>query len=166
MLQAHTVHSNERWICHPSISSRVFGPAEYLNDLPKQLTKPQTTMRLSHDTNNRSTLDAQPSSSQTGSFQATQSRCESSFPNLKEQSLSQKFAIWFDCTFADWSAELRQKAIQASWEATTCILFQAPCSPKEPTSKPKQCRHEVSQRRQPTKMGYKPETQDIHYLRE
>ena len=111
MLQAHMVCSDERWIGHPSIPLRVFGLAEYLNDPPKQLTKLQTTVRLLHDDNHRSTLDAQPSPSQVGSFLATWSPHEKCFLKFKEQSSGQKFAIWFDHTFVDWSMELRQKAI-------------------------------------------------------
>ena len=38
-LQAHTVCSSERWIGHPRIPPRVFGPAEYLDEPLKQVTK-------------------------------------------------------------------------------------------------------------------------------
>ena len=41
MLGAHTVHSSERWIVYPSIPPRVFRSAEYLDEPPRQLTKPQ-----------------------------------------------------------------------------------------------------------------------------
>ena len=133
VLQEHSVCSDER--CIPP---RVFGPTEYLDDPPKQLTKPQTTVRPLHD-DNRSAFDAQPSHSRMGSFQGTRSPQEKYFPKFKEQSSGQKFSIWFDCTFVDWSAELRQKAIKASQEAATCVLFQAPRSPKEPILKPEQC---------------------------
>ena len=46
MLQAHTVRSSERWIGHPSICLRVFGPAKYLDEPPRQLTKPQATVNI------------------------------------------------------------------------------------------------------------------------
>ena len=166
MLQVHTVRSNERWRGHPSIPPRVFGLAEYLDDLPKHLTKPQTTIRPLLNNNNGSTPDAQQSSSQTGSFEATRSHCERSFPKLKEQSSGQKFAVWFDSTFADWSAKLKQRAIQASLEAATRILFKALRGSEKSVSRPEHLQPEAAHGCQPTRMGYKPETQDICYLRE
>ena len=62
-LEAHMVHSNESWIGHPSIPLRVFGPAKYLYEPPKQLTKPQTTTMPQSDDDN-TTFDTQPSSLQ------------------------------------------------------------------------------------------------------
>ena len=117
-LQAHTVHSDKRWIGHPSIPLWVFGPANYFDDPPKQLTKPKTAARPLFD-DNRFIFDTQPSSLQPRDFQGTQYLHEKFFPKFKEHSLGWKFAIWFNHTFVDWSAELRQKAIQASQEAAT-----------------------------------------------
>ena len=69
-LEAHRVRSNERWIGHPSIPPRVFGPAKYLDEPPKQLTKPQaTTMPRSDD--DSPTFNTQPSPSQAEDFQPT-----------------------------------------------------------------------------------------------
>ena len=64
--------------------------------------------------------------------------------NPKEQgaNASAKFATWFDTTFAVSDPQLRQKAILASWDATSAILLEAcqswegsteassPCQPK------------------------------------
>ena len=110
MLEAHTVCSNERWIDHPSIPLRVFGPVEYLDEPLRQLTKPQAAMMPRLNVNNPS-FNTQVSSSWAEDFQPT--RWEESIPRPKEQSLGQKFAYWFDFTFADHCMELRQKAIRA-----------------------------------------------------
>ena len=68
-LQAHTVCSSKRWIGHPSIPLRVFGPADYLDQPPKQLTKLPTIVTPRLDTNNLGFND-QPLSSRTN-FQPT-----------------------------------------------------------------------------------------------
>ena len=96
MLEAHTVHSVKRWVGHPSIPKRVFGPAEYLVNPPKQPT-------------------------QMGSFKATRSQCGGRDLKSKEQSLSAKFAAWFNTAFA----ALTHKAILASQEAATVCLMKA-----------------------------------------
>ena len=100
-LEAHTVHSSERWIGHPSIPPRVFGPTKYLDELSRQLTKPQTAMTPRLDTDDPG-FDTQALSSWVD-FQPTQQ--EGSTYGPKEQSLGQKFAQWFDFTFVDYSLE-------------------------------------------------------------
>ena len=163
MLEAHTVCSNERWIGHPSIPKRVFGPVEYLIDPPIQPTKPKTTVRPLLDDNESTSTDQLPLS-RAGSFEATRFQHERSFPKLKEQSPGEKFAVWFDNTFTNWSAKLKQKAIQVSQEAAARVLFRAPHSPREPVLMPQHCQPEAAHGCQPSRMGYKPETLDICYL--
>ena len=46
-------------------------------------------------------------------------------PKAKEQSLSAKFAAWFNTTFANLNPQWKQKAILASQEATLVILMKA-----------------------------------------
>ena len=76
----------------------------------------------------------------------------------REQSLSQKFAQWFDFTFFDYSPEVRQKAIKAGWEATCHMLFKVPAQCGGlPGPDPGQ---------QPADLVYSPETQDIRYRKE
>ena len=41
-----TPASMERWIWHPSIPPRVFGPSQYLIMPPVRLTKPRLTLKL------------------------------------------------------------------------------------------------------------------------
>ena len=154
-LEAHTVHSNERWVGHPSIPQRVFGPAKYLNEPPTKLTKPQTTTMPQSDDDNP-TFNTQPTSLQAGDFQAT--RHEKFFPRFKEQSLGQRFAHWFDFTFADYNTELKQKAIRAGQKAICCTLFKAPAQHSGFPG--------TGQNQQPAGMVYDLETWDIQYKRE
>ena len=72
--------------------------------------------------------------------------------------MGQKFAQWFDFTFIDYSLEVRQKAIKASWEAACHTLFKmrAQCGGL-PGPDPGQ---------QLADLVYSPETQDIRYRRE
>ena len=153
-LEAHTVCSSERWIGHPSIPLRVFGPTEYLDEPPKQLTKPQTAMMPRLDTDDPSFNTQALSSS--ADFQPTQQ--EGSLHGPKELSLGQKFAQWFDFTFIDYSPVVRQKAIKASQEATCHTLFKTltQCNGL-PGPDPGQ---------QPADLVYAPETQDVRYRKE
>ena len=150
---AHTVRSSERWIGHPSIPLRVFGLAKYLDEPLRQLTKPQAAA-MPRSNNDSPTFDTQASSSWAEDFQPT--RCEEFVPRFKEQSL--KFAHWFDFTFADYSMELRQKAIRAGQEATCHTLFKALdqyCGLPSP-----------GQDQQPVELVYALETCDIRYRKE
>ena len=45
ILEQGTPTSKERWIGHPSIPPRVFGPSQYLIMPPIQLTKPRLTLK-------------------------------------------------------------------------------------------------------------------------
>ena len=84
------VCSDERWEGHLSIPKRVFGPIKYLPNPPRKMMKPQDmgrslrTIRIGHEEH--------------GS-------------KAKKQSLSAKFAAWFDTTFADSDPQWKQKAI-------------------------------------------------------
>ena len=60
-----------------------------------------------------------------GSFEATRSQHGGHDPKPKEQGINAKFATWFDTTFAVSNPQLKQKAILASWDATTAILMEA-----------------------------------------
>ena len=146
--------SNERWVGHPSIPPRVFGPSEYLDEPPKQLTKLQPAVTPRFDTSSLG-FDEQPSSSRTN-FQPT--RPGLSFYGPQEQGLGQSFAQWFDTTFIDYSPEVRQRAIQASREATCRTLFKMPVQcvglPGPDPGQP------------PANLVYSPETQDIRYRKE
>ena len=64
---------------------------------------------------------------QTEDFQATWH--EEFFPKFKEQSLGQRFAHWFDFTFADYNTELRQKAIRLARKLPVIL-----CSRLQPSS--------------------------------
>ena len=76
----------------------------------------------------------------------------------REQSLGQKFTQWFDFTFANFSPEVRQKAIKAGWEAACHTLFKMPAQHGGlPGPGPGQ---------QPADLVYSPETQDIRYRKE
>ena len=45
ILHSDTYPDKERWLGHPCIPRRVFGPREYLVDPPLQWSKPQVTLR-------------------------------------------------------------------------------------------------------------------------
>ena len=117
--------------------------------------KPLTTVRPQPD-DDKPTFNTQPSSLQTGNFQATQS--DEFFSKFKRQSLGQRFAHWFNFTSADYNTELRQKAVKASQEATSCTLFKAPA---QLSGFPN-----TSQSQQSTRMVYHLETWDIWYKAE
>ena len=46
ILEYGTPMSKERWIGHPSIPPRVFGPSQYLVTLPIRMIKPKLTSKL------------------------------------------------------------------------------------------------------------------------
>ena len=97
-LNVHTVQSDKRWEGQPSIPKRAFGPVEYLSNLSRKVAKPQDAGRSLHTI-------------RIGSFKITRSQHEEHGPKAKEQSLSAKFAAWFDTTFANSDPQWKQKAI-------------------------------------------------------
>ena len=125
MLEAHTVRSVERWVGHPSIPRRVFGPPKYIVDLPKQSLKFQVTARPPHIVGSGSNPAGQQPPSQMGSFEATRSQHGGRDLKSKEQGIDVKFIAWFNTTFAVLNPQLKQNATLASQEATTAVLMEA-----------------------------------------
>ena len=152
-LKAHTVQSDERWEGHPSIPERVFGPIEYLPIPSRKVTRSQDA--------GRSLCTAK-----IGNFEATKSWHGQPDPKAMEESLSARFATWFDFTFTDSNPRWKQKAIQASREAASVVLMKAQHCKDWPTEMSDAYQPKANLSRETTWLEYQPKTEDIHLITE
>ena len=101
-----------------------------------------------------------------GSFEATRSWHEECGPRAKEQSLSAKFAAWFDTTFADSIPQWKQKAIQASREAASVVLMKAQHYKEKPAETSDAYRPKANLSHKTTQLEYWAEIEDLHLITE
>ena len=124
ILHSDTYPDKERWLEHPCIPRRVFGPREYLVNPPLQLSKPQVTSRPMSAASGGSVLVQDQPRSEIGTFKpsgATSNTCTSRSKNTEDIS-SSIFMSWFETVSANLNTKVKHKALFACREAASAVI--------------------------------------------
>ena len=115
ILHSDTYPDKARWLGHPCIPRRVFGPREYLVDPPLQLSKPQVTSGPLSAASGSSALVQDQLQSEIGTFKplgATSNTCTLKLKNTEDIS-SSIFMSWFETVSANLDTRIKCKALFA-----------------------------------------------------
>ena len=124
ILHSDTYPDEERWLAHPCIPKRVFGPREYLVDPPLQLSKPQVTLRPLSAASGSSVLVQDQPQSEIRTFKpsgATSNTCMSKLKNTEDIS-SSIFMSWFKTVSANLNTRIKCKALFACQQAASAMI--------------------------------------------
>ena len=134
ILHSDTYPDKERWLGHPCMPRRVFGPKEYLVN-PLQLSKPQVTLRPLSTTSGGSVLVQDQPQSKIGTFKpsgATSNTCTLKSKNTEDIS-SSIFMSWFMTVSANLNTKVKCKALFACQEAASAVIAEEWCNVEEQT---------------------------------
>ena len=109
ILHSDTYPDKERWLGHPCIPRRVFGPREYLVNSSLQLSKPQVTLRPLSAANGGLVLMQDQPQSEIRTFKpsgATSNTCTLKSKNTEDIS-SSIFMSWFKTVSANLDTRIK-----------------------------------------------------------
>ena len=135
ILHGDTYPDKERWLGHPCIPRRVFGPREYLVDPPLLLSKPQVTLRPLSAASGSSVLVQDQPQSKIRTFKpsrATSNTCTSKSKNTEDIS-SSIFMSWLETVSANLNTRIKHKALFACQEAPSAVIAEEWCNVEEQT---------------------------------
>ena len=115
ILHSDTYPDKERWLGHPCIPKRVFGPREYLVNPPLQLSKPQVTSKPMPAASGGSVPVQDQPQSEIETFKpsrAISNTCTSRSRNTEDIS-SSLFMSWFKTVSANFDMRVKCKALFA-----------------------------------------------------
>ena len=124
ILEHGTHESKERWIGHPSILLRAFGPKQYLMTPPIQMTKPKVTSKPLPAMSSISKLVLKETQSDAEDYQRIKLMGGGDARGLAETNIVpiNCFVQWFQAISANMNAETQRRALSASWKAASSVF--------------------------------------------
>ena len=124
ILEHGTPMSKERWIGHPSIPPRVFGPSQYLVMPPIWMIKPKLTLKLLPARSSTSKLVPPETQSDAEDHQWIELTAEGDTRRLAgaDAALINNFMQWFQAISANMNAEAQKRALAASRKAVSSVF--------------------------------------------
>ena len=121
----HGIHeSKDRWIGHPSILPRKFGPRQYLMTPLIQETKPKMTLRPLPASSSTSKLVPKETQSDPEDHRRVKLVGGGDAKSLAktEAAPMNHIECWFQAISANTNAESQKRALSASWKAASSVF--------------------------------------------
>ena len=124
ILEHGTHKSKERWIGHPSIQLKVFGPKLYLMTPPVQMTKPKVTSNLLPASSSISKLVPKETRGDAEDHQRIKLTGGGDARGLVRTDVApiNHFVQWFQAISANMNAEAQRSALSALWKVASSIF--------------------------------------------
>ena len=124
IMECDTPMSKDRWLGHPSILLRMFGPKQYLVTPLIQKTKPRVTSKPLPAAGSTSKLVPKETQSNFKDCRRVKLTSRGDAKGLVKADVGpiKHFVHWFQTISANLDTEVQKKALSASWEAASSLL--------------------------------------------